>query len=163
MSTTYPKKKKVIKKKVVKKVVKKKKRTTPQGSPTRNGVMTSKPFNTTPKKKAYTNGHAKVNPIPGMRNVGQNRTHRPSIEDAITRFTSLIQEQTEIIDKLKQENQKLKKEIEELKTRPPETKVVYIRKSLGNNDGNISPRDRGTSRSPRSGPPKRALPGMNNG
>ena len=69
MSST-PKKRKVIKKKVIKKVVKKKK------SPAANG------------HRVFT-GHNTRSPT----SKTVNRTHRPSIEDAITRFTTLISEQ----------------------------------------------------------------------
>lgn len=159
--STHPKKKKVIKKKVVKKVVKKKK------VPSSNAKSTTNGLNRSPPKSSFqNNGHSKVKPIAGMRKM-PHRTHRPSIEDAIGKFTTMIQEQTEIIEKLKAENQKLKKEIEVLKNRPPEK--IYIRKSVHTNDnsidsnGSISPRDRGMSRrniKPKGGPPTRALPGM---
>ena len=169
--STQPKKKKVIKKKVVKKVVKKKKvpSSKTNGKPTinANGKFNRSAMNRSPPKSSFqNNGHSKVSAIPGMRKM-PHRTHRPSIEDAIGKFTTMIQEQTEIIEKLKAENQKLKKEIEELKKRPPEK--IYIRKSAHSNEnsldsnGSISPRDRGMSRrgiKPKGGPPSRALPGM---
>ena len=127
--STSNKKKKVIKKKVVKKVIKKKVKK-PASSPNY-------------QNKAHTNGHVRMKSIPKAA-ATQSRQHRPSIEDAITQFTTVINEQTSMIDKLKKENQKLKKQIEELKTKPPETKIVYIRKGV----------------KPIGGPPKRSLPSI---
>merc|ERR1712048_962541 len=110
-------------KKVVKKVVKKKVKK----------AVASPNFS----DKSHTNDHIKRTSAPKA--VTRNLQRRPSIEDAISQFTTVITEQTSIIEKLKKENQKLKNQIETLKNKPPETKIVYVRKA------------------PSTGPPSRSL------